>query len=816
MISIKHLMRVCICAAIPIFLIFGVMRAYAKPREVLPSLAAAEQCRLLKDGVPDCAVILPPTPHEDELEGANILVKYLSKLSSGRRVKLAASDADAGNVKVKIYLKKNPDSGAPKPFDRNFDGAKLYVFKVSANSIEILYPELQNAIPAVGYFLKEYLGFKFMYPADGGIIIPTAKNISLKLGEKTFQPSFLGSYIGSWRSPQERELYYLNAQDTSLVHYTHSVQFVLTQKIYEEMPKLFASIKGRRMSPAENSQVQPDYLNAAVPLLYEQKALEYFKEKPLKNLFSVSAADSSLFDEAPLTQALVRGNYESLPNYSDIFFGFADRTARLLMKSAPSKFLYALAYRQTKDAPDFKIAPNIIVYIAADRMNYYSPAFKREDFTLTKKWSQSGAKLFGFYDYNYGNNYFIPRYAPQFFAESVKMLCDLGGRVYTAEFYPFYPYDGAKFWLISNMLKDAYQEPSALLKEYFETCYDISAPEVAEFFELAQDAWKERLDEPRWLALYKKESAAELFPKRRLDKMQTALDAAFKKPNIPAVKTRLEDLKLAFEMTKAYCQSYFAKKRLFYNPLQTLKDFEDAAREIDNIAFHAFKKKIVDEALKNKPENFPPDLSRFTGRADTDFAESAVLLLIGQGKLPKNIEDAARDFLGDAAMQNLKRAQNLSANFLQNDFKNLGGALPEGWKQYLTPYAGAKIYTQESGGKTFLCFKDVEYSGLHKTLACVPKRIYVLSAKLEGTISLGAVAYLRMVFFDSSNVKIAERTFILPRIDSAKPLEAALAQEAPAGAARVSVGVFCNNPASSDTLRASDISLKMEMPRKLD
>ena len=132
---------------------------------------------------------------------------------------------------------------------------------------------------------------------------------------------------------------------------------------------------------------------------------------PEQESFALGVNDALIFGESPETLALIgrtallrpaERDYEGQapggglttwfrerPDYSNLVFTFMNRAADELSRTHPQKYLGALAYYWAENAPDFRLNPQVIPFLTADRAQGYDPKFWKEEMDLQERWARA-------------------------------------------------------------------------------------------------------------------------------------------------------------------------------------------------------------------------------------------------------------------------------------------------------------------------------------------------------------------------------------------------------------------------------------------
>lgn len=745
-------------------------------------------------------VVLQENADDSEKYAAKLLKKYLVKITDSNVEIISSGQKKRRNFS--IYLKRNENSIPLSPLVSNVDACNEFAFRFEKNSIHIKYPDTKDApANAVGEFLEKYCKAKFFAPSPLGEEIPKASNLKFKLGERRFFHSYKSRFLGIFQKDAHNYAL-LNGEETQLTFSSHNIVRIFDKKTAETHPEWAAMRKGKKQSYANSNLIQPDFLNLEMQAFAAEKTDEFFKKNPDNKIFSVEAADSGCFDDTPKSKKLVRGfTPHNYADYSNAVFPLANYVARSLEKKHPEKFVAQGAYLHTENPPDFLLKKNVFVQLATDTGNYFCENEKQKDIDLIKKWMSSGIKIFGRYDYNYGSPYFIPREISPHMAFSIKTAYELGARAYSGESAPVWAYDAHKMWLASKLLKDASLSKDEILDEFFSSFYKESSSHAREFFTLAKNAWNARTDTPGWLGLYKRESQAEIFSKETIAQMDVTLSRAENAAHAPKTKARLRELRMVFELTKAFTNSYSLKKSLWEFSLSETP--EKILDSIEALKISEIRKKILLAAYERNTKYPKADFSIWEKINHINRAENlAEIALRKKPELASKVEEIlGAEFLETAQLAATLKTKNI---FKNSDFKNGFSH----WKKYANESCEEilRIRSTEKGNH-FVEISSQIFIGLNQRTEAREGSIYAAQIGVRGNLQIGDVCYLRLIFMDENGEILSSKYQQLPASNFENFIKMRILQKAPPRTKFATASVFVSTPNPQKTLNLCDFEL---------
>ena len=741
-----------------------------------PRTSANRYADIISDGKAEISIIANATPEANA--AAELLKDALEKMSETAEISISGGEYH-GAKKLTIHITNDKNAAPLTPDTRNIDAALKFKFKIYPQSIYIEYPNEDSAINAVGLFLKKFCGVFFFAPGPIGSEIPRMENLKIRTGSFEITPSYKGRNLGIYSNENFAKLLGHSSDFTAS---NHSIPQIIDKKTAEKHPEWMAKIDGI-LQPHKN-HAQIDFANGAARTFIKECADKYFTEAPSSNIFALTPADSSDFDNTPYSERFKRGfTPNGYRDCSNLVFSFTNDIARFLKSKHPSKFVYSLAYLYTENPPSFKLSDNIIVYLCQDRGNFFSDKKKEEHFELLKKWSQSGTRFFGIYDYNYGSQYFIPRNISEQIAHSIKTSHDIGARFYTCESFPNWAYDAHKIWLVSNLLIDVSSDPKELEAEFFDRYYKESSEYVRAFFDIAQKQWNNRRDRPMWLTLFKRWEQAEIFSEESLQSMEKNLEMAELSAVSPLVAERVKEIRLMFNITKSFARTYELQKKLW------LCDIDNTPRELLLDAVDAVKisKSNLNLHVRLYNENTKYPKASFTIWNKLDYMDPSEMLL---ARLENPGEKRPINMLKDCGFKSAFTGANGPWKFRKSDNANLKIKKSSG---LLSVSAWLPAYL----------YQGAEIS---------PGKKYSFKIETSGNLEIGAVLYIELSFYDKSGKLLTKKRLRIPPLGNFANKQMSISQTAPRNSKYAIAAIFAMSMRDSDFAEIRNAELLEEQP----
>ncbi len=578
---------------------------------------------LVRDGVFSGKIFVAAEASDEEREAARLLARYTRTVTGASPV---VAVENPGRTETGVYVGDTRRAKAagvlpPKSLSRE---AFAWEARRDRRTVFLVGESPLATRLAVSRFAREHLGVEFLLPGDFGADWEPRQDIAAPDTRREFVPAFAWRQLSGLDTPVERAW----AKDNGLGELpamNHALWSVFDAAAFEQNPAMFPLLGGRRVGPTGRGgyEPQPNLANPDSATHAARRAREFFEQNQDAPAFSLSINDNMTWDESPESRAALGTGkfFRNRPDYSDYVFGFMNRSAVALRENADCKrqiakppqspakndadapssalppstihlppssenahrrFLTAYAYYHCENTPSFRVEPEVFPILTADRSEWRDPAFAAEDAALMRRWAASGAAAFGIYDYYYGRDVAAPRIFHRAQAASMRHAAACGAKLFYAELYPDWGFDGPKAWLAARLAQDPFANAEASLDFYYKRAYGPAARPMRRFYEIAESRWADRPQPPRWIRFFREESVAELFPASVCADMRSALDEAERafpraEPDAPedqAERTerrrlRVRAVSVSFAKTEALAAAYAAKRRLDALPVAT-------------------------------------------------------------------------------------------------------------------------------------------------------------------------------------------------------------------------------------------------------
>lgn len=400
-------------------------------------------------------------------------------------------------------------------------------------------------------FLKRWCGVRWFMPGPLGEVVPKREAIVLDGLDLRSEPSVRSVWI------RPIHIDNLKVKHFRRYHWAgHNLKRLIPpQSFGASHPEYYPLVLGERRVPlGKRFPWQPCVSTPQLAGHVAGAARKHFAKTPYSQVFSMGVNDGGGDCLCDQCQALdvVQDDVRSMSNRYACFY---DRCATTFEKAFPNKLLGFSAYGGMRYPPQqYAFRDNTYIRICG-RPNMIG---------MLDAWSQKVPHL-GVYEYVYGTLILEPRYYPHVLGEYVKMLVKKYHILsFSAEVHPFWPFDGPKCYVLSELLWDIDQDIEALLDDYFNGLYGESAQAMKSFFQRMEDVYRRREDPHYFFDGYRRGgfSGWELAD---LEHMDAKLGEARRAAGSKTVKARIQMVNDAYQHIKCWLRVH-----IYTNKLQTM------------------------------------------------------------------------------------------------------------------------------------------------------------------------------------------------------------------------------------------------------
>ena len=461
-------------------------------------------------------IVLPAEPTTIEQTAATELQTYIRRISGTELEILTEGDAVATGA---IYLGATDyaTTNAVEFPDNEF--GEGWALKVIGKDLVVTGGAKRGVLYGVYHLLEDYLGVRWWTYWDEYIPLEDESRIPGDL-DVSGVPALLyrdiygsGSLYGyenifcvrnrlngdSSNAPAE----YGSEESFGRPAHVHTFNRYIKANDYNTHPEWFAFWNGGRISNGQlclsNEELAMEFTNRVLKTIEESFAEADFNGKNRPFLFSITPNDLPEFCQCSECVAIRKEHGES----GELLL-FVNKIAETVAHYYPEVYIETLAYWQYVDVPlsDVKPADNVVIRLADTEMDVlHSINHFNNEKTLQryKDWAAicpEGQLYLWEYNVFYDNIAFAPN--PYKYVSGIKTIADLGFNGYFGEQEGCVTTDfwDMKFWMISKLLEDPYQDADALADEFLNGFYGDAGPFIRQYLDMAYE--KSEASSAKW------------------------------------------------------------------------------------------------------------------------------------------------------------------------------------------------------------------------------------------------------------------------------------------------------------------------------
>ena len=449
---------------------------------------------------------------------------------------------------------------------------------------------------------------------------------------------------------------------------------------------------------------QPCFTSGKCAEIAIENILESLEKNPDKKLVSLEVNDNGGFCEceACLRSCGGRCNSVGMSHRSDAYYAWANRIAEAVTARHPDVYFPAIAYREVMDPPSFKLHPHILVRVCFELSAMADPEVRARRFAMMDAW-KACAENVETYDYVYGINwYFSPRVHFKVQSEVMKELhdrCNVCG--YYAEAWAVGPFEGPKYYLLGETLKNCDVDPEKVVREWCECAVgERAARPLREYYRFWENYnCGEEVRRTEWFAHSKNNiyqpggRTTSMFALKRGDmaRCRALMEQVVELADTPMRRKRAKLLMEFFELTELSARAVFAEEIPADGRIASAADAAALLRGVPE-AYAAC------EALGRSPR------AKFMEMAKNIDAEqrkslAAVVPYAADEAVKGELVRLAADMSLPAAMRGMFRAWagERMENLVENGSFEDGKPMPTGW--FGGKMVGRRVDDMASDGK---------------------------------------------------------------------------------------------------------------------
>ncbi|MBM4045248.1 MAG: DUF4838 domain-containing protein, partial [Planctomycetes bacterium] len=338
-------------------------------------------------------------------------------------------------------------------------------------------------VKAMATFLDRVAGIRFYAPGDLWVSRPQRGSMTVATLD-FFQPQlFVTSNLSAYI---ERNAEWLrmnpNANRMTLIANHNLANMFPPQKYGKTHPEIYEMRGGKRVVPAYldgGAAWNPCLSAEALPELAMSHVRGVMQKKLPPRSVSFGVMDCAFDCECPACQESVKRHNGS---YSHLYYTFMNKVARMCQQEFPELYLTTLGYSNVRTPPvGMKVAPNIAIKVVTKTYRLVEPAWAQAEKARIKAFSDLGGKWW-IHDWCFSG--VSPRsYLRQYgaFLQWGHQNGMLGAYIEWTPGESWY-LDGAKYWILMQLMSDPYQDVDLLWKRHCEDMYGTASETMYRFF----------------------------------------------------------------------------------------------------------------------------------------------------------------------------------------------------------------------------------------------------------------------------------------------------------------------------------------------
>jgi len=448
--------------------------------------------RIVQNGKPRAAVILPRESSQILRDAAADLVRVIAKMSGARLP--VVSDASRSKMSARILLGASEARKAGISLDAI--GPEGYRLVRVGDDLVIAGPTDEATAHGVYGFLQDVLGVRWLMPGDLWEVVPNRRSIAVASLDAAVSPSFLFrvySGLADARWLARNRLTY-DASRLPCYGFGHNLKQIIKPSVYgKDHPEYFAEINGKRFVPGSDSDEssQPCFTNPDVIRITAEEARAFFDANPQHTTFSLCTNDNMDYCTCKKCAALdaPARTWRNEPVHSNSYWHYVSEVAKEVAKTHPGRYLGCYAYWGTDSIPRRirRLPNNVSIAHTQDTSQHFDPAYRRIDRDILRRWAKVAAHV-SKYDY-YGLGWLTPRYFPSLTAGDLRFCHRLRLAGFYCEAYPYWAITGPMVWLGAQLMWNAKTDWRALMDEFMRAAFGPAAPHMKRFYAALERIW---------------------------------------------------------------------------------------------------------------------------------------------------------------------------------------------------------------------------------------------------------------------------------------------------------------------------------------
>lgn len=490
---------------------------------------------------------------------------------------------------------------------------------------------------AFNHILEQEIGVRWLFPPFNGLYgpeinhYPQKKNIALKQSRFEDRPVVNLARTGDWKI----EDFTANWNGTPVLSPVHTLTIdtfpVSKYAVDGSWPEqILPFLNGRKLvlpriksSELKNprkairrfkSGWQPCWSEPDTVRIAVENILETLQKDPQKQIINLDVNDNAGYCVCEKCRAAVGGKRTSqgYPDYSELYWKWADQVVREVAQSYPDVLFSAIAYREVLTPPEFKLHKNLVPRLCIELVALNDPSIQALRMPLISAWAEKAEQL-DLYDYMHGLDFFLlPRI---YFHTHSRILKEMirSRKLRSAYFESCgtVPFQGPQQELMLKLLWNPELDVEAFLKDWCEHAVGLkAAPYLMEYYRFWENYWTgPDIRKTSWyisvknvyMQLGERNTHTYALKKGDMKTLRKLMEQTAANAETPEQKKRADILMRLFEFSENACIAAFSE---LIPPDGTLQNPEQALELLRQVpdALRAGQKCLKDPLVQVQPD----------------------------------------------------------------------------------------------------------------------------------------------------------------------------------------------------------------------
>jgi hypothetical protein len=449
-----------------------------------PLVLTAQSLQVVKNGQANASIVIDSAVSIDVKNAAKVLQNYVQQ-STGAL--LPITNFAGNNISIRIgqssFLKSH-----------NIDISTLdedgFIIQGAGSRNYIIVGGSDGGTEYGVYeFLERYLGVCWLMPTYTWTDIPNRSNLTIPAVRIIENPVYLSRSVSLSSAAYEPYSTWSNFNRfRSRINFHHNLANLIPPSKYSKTNPEFYFTEDHHIPNADNDKNwQLDFSAKGIVDSAAAQIIRFFKNNPRTSSYSLGMNDSKAFSRSSMSSPI--RNKIGYISLSDDYFSWVNQVVNKVKEVFPDKKFGVLAYNNLLEPPvNVRVHPSVVPFITYERMRWADKDLEKMGKEITDEWA-SQVKEVGWYDYDYGYSYLLPRVWFHVMRDYLVWGSSHQVKHYYAEFYPNWG-EGPKGWIISKLLWNPNRNVDSLLQVWYDHAVGKAAsPYLAQFYSIWETFW---------------------------------------------------------------------------------------------------------------------------------------------------------------------------------------------------------------------------------------------------------------------------------------------------------------------------------------